>query len=211
VRCYDLLYEYGLKIVGEVVRPIHHCLIGCQGSIFEDLRKVQSHPVALAQCERFFRVHPTITRRVAEDTAGSVRDVMEKQDMSLGAIAGEHAASVYGAQVLLRNIEDYPENFTRFVLLGDGQSEKRNTDKQSLAVKLWHEPGSLFRALKPFALHDVNLVNLLCRPLKRTPWHYLFFVDLVAPEEARREAIEELTQFAEEVRMLGCYKAAALG
>ncbi len=209
-RCYDLLYESDLWISAEVVRPIHHCLIGVPGARTDGLRAVQSHPVALAQCESFFISHPQIKRVVAEDTAGSVREVMDRDDRTLAAIAGAHAAQVYGATVLRSNIEDFPENFTRFVLLGPRPADIPDANKHSLAVKLRHESGSLYHALEPFAKHGINLANLLCRPIKRSPWHYLFFLDfLAAPSESTQSALQQLRNMAEEVRVLGSYHAAA--
>lgn len=208
-RCYDLLYESELWIRAEIVRPIHHCLIGVPGSRSDALRTVQSHPVALAQCEAFFIANPEIKRIVAEDTAGSVREIMQRGDRSVAAIAGAHAASVYGASILRSNIEDYPENFTRFALLGPRPAEVVDANKHSLAVKLRHESGSLYRALEPFAKYGINLANLLCRPIKRSPWHYLFFLDfLAAPEESTESALQQLRSMAEEVRVLGSYRAA---
>lgn len=211
-RAYDLLYEYTFQIIAEVIRPIQHCLIVPPGGTLQELRSVQSHPVALAQCERFFSEHPGIKRVVGEDTAGSVCGIMAKGDRAAGAIAGEHAANVYGATVLLRNIEDYPENFTRFALLAPGEEIRTaKGDKYSLAIKLLHQPGSLYRGLEPFARNQVNLVNLLCRPLKRTPWHYLFFADIQAGDiDAAEFAIKELKNLAADVRLLGRYEAAKI-
>ncbi|MDT8068017.1 MAG: prephenate dehydratase [Terriglobia bacterium] len=209
-RCYDLLYESDLSIHAEVVRPIHHCLIGVPGARIDTLKAVQSHPVALAQCEAFFVSNPQIKRIVAEDTAGSVREVMERGDRTVAAIAGSHAASAYNASVLRSNVEDFPENFTRFALLGPRSAEIADANKYSLAVKLRHESGSLYHALEPFARHGINLANLLCRPIKRSPWQYLFFLDfLAAPSEATQSALQQLRNMAEEVRVLGSYRAAA--
>ncbi len=209
-RCYDLLYESDLWIRAEIVRPIHHCLIGVPGARIDSLKAVQSHPVALAQCEAFFASNPQIKRVVAEDTAGSVREVMERGDRTVAAIAGAHAAQVYNATILRSNIEDFPENFTRFALLGPRPAEVTDANKHSLAVKLRHESGSLYHALEPFAKHGINLANLLCRPIKRSPWHYLFFLDfLAAPSEATQSALQQLRNMAVEVRDLGSYRAAA--
>ncbi len=209
-RCYDLLYESDLWIRAEIVRPIHHYLIGVPGARIDAIKAVQSHPVALAQCEAFFVSNPNIKRVVAEDTAGSVREVMERGDRTVAAIAGSHAAQVYNATILRSNIEDFPENFTRFALLGPRPAEIPDANKHSLAVKLRHESGSLYHALEPFAKHGINLANLLCRPIKRSPWHYLFFLDfLAAPSEATQSALQQLRNMAEEVRVLGSYRAAA--
>jgi prephenate dehydratase len=117
VRVFDLLLESNLAIVGETILRIEHQLIGCPGATLAGLRSVASHPVALAQCERFFSSHPQLKRLPAEDTAGSVREVLAGGDRSAAAIAGRRAAEHYGGAILAENIHDNPENFTRFVLL----------------------------------------------------------------------------------------------
>jgi len=207
--CYELLYKSELTIHGEVVLPIHHCLIGCRGATVEGLRAVQSHPVALEQCENFFRQHPQIERTAAADTAGSTREVLERGDASVAAIASEYAARVYGGAILLRNLEDYPENFTRFALLGRGKPAGGG-DKWSLVVKLQHRPGGLCAALEPFARHHINLLNIVCRPIKGQPWEYQFFIDLSTSgaEGNMSIAMKELEGAVEELRVLGTYASA---
>jgi prephenate dehydratase len=117
VRVYDLLLESNLGIVAETILPIEHHLIGCPGATLTDLKSVSSHPMALAQCERFFQAHPDLKRVPAEDTAGSVRDVLASGDKSAAGIAGRQAATRYGGVILSESIQDNVENFTRFVLL----------------------------------------------------------------------------------------------
>src|SRR5215470_11155433 len=110
VRVYDLLLESNLGIVAETILPIEHHLIGCPGATLTDLKSVSSHPMALAQCERFFQTHPDLKRVPAEDTAGSVREMMDRGDKTCASIAGRRAAAHYGAVILQENVEDNPEN-----------------------------------------------------------------------------------------------------
>jgi len=117
VRVYDLLLESNLGIVAETILPIEHHLIGCPGATLAGLKSVSSHPMALAQCEKFFLSHPKLKRVPAEDTAGSVRDVLASGDKSAAGIAGRPAALRYGGVILSESIQDNAENFTRFVLL----------------------------------------------------------------------------------------------
>lgn len=117
LRVYDLLLESKLGIVAETILPIEHHVIGCPGATLQDLRSVASHPMALAQCERFFVDHPNLQRVPAEDTAGSVRDVLARGDKTAAGIAGRRAAERYGGVILAESIQDNAENFTRFVLL----------------------------------------------------------------------------------------------
>jgi len=208
VRVYDLLLESGLGIVAETILHIEHQLIGCPGAALDGLCSVASHPVALAQCERLFLAHPEWRRVPAEDTAGSVREVLARGDRSAAAIAGRRAAERYGGVILAENIHDNPENFTRFVLLIPSQGEPgrpgaaealspaltdlmielkmRRSDfetpvptvKMTLAFRLAHQPGALLAALESFARHGVNLLKIESRPIHGRPWEYQFFVDI---------------------------------
>ena len=210
LRCYDLLYQSALTMIGEVVLRISHCVIGCPGSTLEGLRRVQSHPVALAQCERFFASHPAISKAVAEDTAGSVREIMERRDPSLAAIASEYAAQQYGGQILASEVEDDPNNFTRFALLQPSASAKRSipdADATTLVLTVANQPGALFRSLEPFALNSVDLMSLVSRPLVGTPWHYRFFFEVAASDSDPRmiKVLAELEGRTVELRVLGSY------
>jgi prephenate dehydratase len=118
----DLLQRSSLVAVEEVELQIEQHLIGCPGATFDKIEMVQSHPVALAQCQRFFAEHPRLRSVTADDTAGSVAEVMKRRDTTRAAIAGGHAASVYGAEIIRESIQDQPENFTRFVLLKGNES-----------------------------------------------------------------------------------------
>jgi len=133
VRVYDLLLEGDLGIVAETILPIEHHLIGCPGATLPEIRSVASHPMALAQCEKFFLHHPGLKRVPAEDTAGSVRDVLTRGDKSAAGIAGRRAAIHYGGLILAESIQDNAENFTRFVLLipvsREGSGEPADTAK----------------------------------------------------------------------------------
>lgn len=117
VRCQELWGASQLGIIGEIVLPIAQHLIGCRDAKFENVRVIMSHAVALAQCEKFFAAHPQIERVIADDTAGSVRQVMAEGDRTRAAIAGEYAAQLYGGKILRANVHDTIENYTRFVLL----------------------------------------------------------------------------------------------
>jgi prephenate dehydratase len=123
LRVYDLLLESALTITAETILPIEHHLIACPGATLDSIRSVASHPMALAQCERFFVAHPHLKRVPAEDTAGSVREVLARGDQSSAAIAGRRAAEHYAGIILASNLQDNPENFTRFVLLIPAQRD----------------------------------------------------------------------------------------
>jgi prephenate dehydratase len=214
VRVFDLLLESRLAIVAETILPIEMQLIGLPGASLGDIRSVASHPMALAQCERFFAAHPDWKRVPAEDTAGSVREVLSRGDKSAAAIAGRRAAEHYHATILAESIQDNAENFTRFVLLLPENEAAAwltpDARKVSLAMRLAHRPGALLASLEPFAKHGVNLLKIESRPIHGRPWEYQFFIDIEAPDLARLEkALAEVRKATSELRVLGRYVAAA--
>lgn len=206
-RCYDLLLESSLCIAAEIVLPISHFLIGCRGASLESIKVVESHPVALAQCERFFAAHPHLKRTAADDTAGSVKRVIESGDLSRAAIAGKRAADIYGGVILQEHLEDHPENYTRFALLAPNLDFSDQGSKISLVIRLAHRPGALHDALRPFVRRGIDLLKIESRPIKERPWQYNFYLDLQVPssESELRGALDEIREQAEEVRFLGRY------
>ena len=209
-RTYDLLIESPLHITAEVVIQISHHLIGCPGSSLATISTVESHPVALAQCERFFLAQPQIKRVATDDTAASVRRVVESRDPTRAAIAGRHAASIYGGTILRQHLEDHQENYTRFVLLTPEPRVSEQANKLSLVLRLAHQPGALQSALEIFADRAINLLKIESRPVMGQPWQYRFYLDLQAStnEAEVAGALVELNKRAAEVRLLGCYPAA---
>lgn len=213
VRVYDLLLESKLTIVAETILFIEHHLIGCPGATLEGLREVASHPVALAQCERFFLSHPHLKRVPAEDTAGSVREVLARGDKAFAGIAGRRAAEHYKGVILAEAIQDNAENFTRFVLLLPEKEAhaylQPNALKMSIAMRLAHLPGALLASLEPFARHGVNLQKIESRPIHGSPWEYQFFLDVEATEPSQLDqALAELRKVTSFVRVLGVYPSA---
>lgn len=209
-RSFDLLVESGLHIIGEVVIPIVHNLIGLPGSTIAGLLSVESHPVALAQCEQFFVVHPRVKRIVTEDTAGSVREIMRAGDLRRAAIASARAAELYGAEIRQTHLEDDRENYTRFFLLSSSSEVPEDADKISLVFQLPHSPGALQQALAPFAQRNLNLMKIESRPVRGRPWQYRFYIDLQASvrDASTTSAIEQLAKLAVELKVLGSYKSA---
>ncbi len=189
-------------------------LIAAPGSSLGDIRSVASHPMALAQCERFFAAHPQWKRVPAEDTAGSVREALSGGDKSCAAIAGRRAAEHYKGVILAESIQDNAENFTRFVLLVP-ESEATawlspSGRKISLAMRLAHRPGALLASLEPFAKNGVNLLKIESRPIHGRPWEYQFFIDVEAPDvTGLDQALSEVRSATSDLRVLGRYVAAS--
>src|SRR5215203_784575 len=212
-RCYDLLLHSSLNIIGEIILPISHFLVAAPRATFETISTVESHPVALAQCERFFAAHPDLKGVAADDTAGSVRRVIESGDITRAAIGGRQTAEIYGGKILREHIEDHAENYTRFVLLSPSASDAATGGKISLIVRLKHQPGALHNALRPFVRRGIDLVKIESRPIKGAPWQFNFYFDLKMPasESELRGALEEIREQAEEVRYLGRYSTIEIG
>jgi prephenate dehydratase len=214
VRVFDLLVQSRLAIVAETILPIEMQLIASPGASLVDIRSVASHPMALAQCERFFAAHPQWKRIPAEDTAGSVREVLARGDKSSAAIAGRRAAEHYKGVILAESIQDDAVNFTRFVLLLPENKAaawlSADARKVSLAMRLAHRPGALLASLEPFAKHAVNLLKIESRPIHGRPWEYQFFIDVEASDVARLDqALSEARGATSELRVLGRYVAAS--
>ena len=227
VRVFDLLLESDLRIIAETILPIELQLIAQPGTFLENIRSVASHPMALAQCERLFASHPQWKRIPAEDTAGSVREVLAQDDKSRAAIASRRAAEHYGGIILREAVQDNAGNFTRFVLLvpsahteqfsmdaktnPSSPTENRATlaSKMSLALRLAHRPGALLAALEPFSRNEVNLLKIESRPIHGRPWEYQFFIDVESADRSRLDrSLEEARRGCSEVRVLGLYAAA---
>lgn len=206
---FDLIAESGLAIVAEVVSPVHHCLLGVKGSSRDSLRRVLSHPVALAQCERLLRSLNHVEVVAFYDTAGAAAEVARRNDLGVGAVAGSLAAGRYGLDILVERIEDEPHNQTRFLLVArepitPGPAEPA---KVTLRLRLPHRPGTLARALAPFADAGLNLTKLESRPDRAAAWQYLFYLDVETriAEPAMRGALEALKGQGAEITVLGEY------
>lgn len=201
---YDRLLQSPLHIVGETQLRIRQCLIVRPGATLEGLKQVASHPVALAQCRRFFEENPGIESVTAYDTAGSVRDLMREGSDDQGAIASALAAELYGAQLLREGIEDDDENYTRFLVLAHEPGPIEAATKTSMVFVLDNKPGALHSAMGFFSSRGVDLCKLESRPLRGHAWEYSFYLDALGdPRGAVGEAIEDLKAVTRELRVLG--------
>lgn len=205
---YDLQLEHALHIIAEVGLRIVHNLIALPGTSMKDVREVYSHPVALAQCGRFFAQHPQVKKKVFYDTAGAVKMLAEKKPAGAAAIASRVAASVYKARILKTHLEDHQENYTRFLLLSRSAKVSPRANKISIVFSTKNDPGALFRCLGVFALRDINLTKIESRPLRGRPWEYFFYVDFAGhvKDERSRRALAHLGELTTFLRVLGCYE-----
>jgi len=218
---WDLLLTNDLQIVGEVILPVRHALLALPGTTLKDIQTVVSHPQALTQCEGWILSHGW-TAEPGSDTAGSARRIAELKDPTRAAIASTVAGGLYGLDILARNIQDVAENFTRFLLLvprtafvTGGRApgfEGQSVVKTSIVFATRHQPGSLYQGLAEFAVRDVSLTKIESRPDRRTPWSYIFYVDIEGdPSEPRvAQALQALQRSASFVRVLGSYPTRTL-
>jgi prephenate dehydratase len=210
---YDLLLAHPLHIAAEFLLRIGHNLIAAPGVTLGEVREVYSHPVALAQCRRFFAEHPQCRPVPFYDTAGAVVEAV-RSGAPVAAIAGSHAVREHGGSMLVAGIEDNPENYTRFLLLYPGESASTAStgpvNKVSLVFSVLNEPGSLVRALQIFARRGLNLTRLESRPVPGSPWEYVFYTDYqLGLEDEAASALVELNGCCSFVKELGRYTAAA--
>jgi prephenate dehydratase len=210
---YDHLLNFDLRIVGETNVRVAHNLIARPGVKYKQIRKVYSHPVALNQCLKFLAANPQLERVPFYDTAGSVKMVIESGLEDSAGIASSMSADIYGGEILKRNIEDDPSNFTRFFLLrrpGGRPPTGGGEWRTSLVFRTPNVPGALFRCLSAFALRDISLIKIESRPFRGRPWEYLFYLDFIGRvnDPKSQKALGHLEELTDFVRVLGSYPKA---
>ena len=208
-RVYDLMLDSALRVCGEIELRVIHCLIASPGAGLDTIKRVYSHPQALAQCRNFLK-HLNAELIPTYDTAGSVKMIKEKGLSDSAAIASARAAEIYGLKIIAREIEDNPNNFTRFFILSREDSPPSGNDKTSVVFSVKNKPGALYGALDEFARRNINLAKLESRPTRQKPWQYNFYLDFEGHREDRpaQEALENLEKISIFVKVLGSYPRA---
>lgn len=204
----DLLLARDVFAEREFRLRIIHNLIAAPGVKLPAIRRVLSHPVALEQCRNLFRQNSRLEPVPFYDTAGSVKHVMNQDLKDSAGIASRQAAAVYGARILKAGIEDDKRNFTRFFLIRKRRRINPRANKTSIAFQVKNVAGALFKALSVFALRDITLSKIESRPLRGTPWEYVFYLDFLrGDDEPARNALRHLAEVADFVKVLGIYPA----
>ncbi len=208
-RTYDLFLEYDLKVCGEIIIRISHCLIAHENANINRIKTVYSHPQALAQCRKFLEEHK-LKAISTFDTAGSVKMIKKEQLIDAAAIASERAAQIYDMTILEKGIEDVKNNSTRFFVLDKQDSKYSGEDKTSIIFSAKSIPGALYKVLKEFAIRNINLTKIESRPTKQTPWEYHFYLDFEGhrTENKCQQALESIKDKTLFIKILGSYKAA---
>lgn len=211
---HELLRKSPLTVVGEFKMRISHVLAALPGQSIADLSDVFSHPIALMQCEQFFRAHPHLKMVEHFDTAGSARDIAAEKIPGRGAVCGEYAAQLYGLDILEKGIETNKRNFTRFLIIADPliaqelRPREDKLDKASVAFTLPHTQGALSKILTILSFYDMNLSKIQSTPILGREWEYRFYLDLTFDSYARfLQAIDAVRPLMSEFRNLGVYKA----
>ena len=211
-RAYDLMLESNLRVCGETEVRVIHCLIAGPNAGLDTVKKVYSHPQALAQCRNFLK-HLNATLIPSYDTAGSVKMIKEQGLMDSAAIASARAAEIYGMKIIAREIEDNPNNFTRFFVLAKKDSPPSGNDKTSVVFSTKDRPGALYEVLGELSRRNINLSKLESRPTRQKPWQYNFYLDFDGhrQDDAAREALANVEQLSIFLKVLGSYPKAKRG
>lgn len=207
---YTLLRESSVGVIGEVYLRIEQNLMALPGETLETIREARSHPMALAQCEGFFRNHSHIRLIETEDTALSARQIAAESLSGVATVASVEAARQYGLSIVARSIESNKENYTRFLVLSGSNNPKipTNATKASITFTTIHQPGSLLMVLQPLARHGINLTMLQSLPQVGKRWEYIFHADLVFGQQSVLAlALEEIRRVTSSLKILGIYRA----
>jgi chorismate mutase/prephenate dehydratase len=204
----DMFMESDLQVNAEILLEISHYLLSRTGRI-EDVRRIVSHSQPFAQCRKWLEEHlPDIPQMDVGSTAMAAQ--MAAEDETAAAIASEMAASLYDLKIVKERIEDNPNNFTRFLVIGKNTPDPSGRDKTSIMFSIKDQPGILYRMLEPFSKRGINLSKIESRPLKKKAWEYIFFLDMNGHirDENVRDAVEELREYCQFLKVLGSYPRA---
>lgn len=209
---HELLRQSNATIVGEYKMRISHVIAALPGQTIDELQEVNSHPMALLQCEQYLRRHPNLKVIEKFDTAGSAMEIASGSLAGHAAICGEYAAELYGLNILDRGIETNKRNFTRFLIMADPimATEMRRPgqqpDKSSIVFSLPHTQGALSKVLTIFSFYDINLSKIQSLPIIGREWEYRFYVDLTFDNYMRyRQSIDAVRPLMNDFKILGEY------
>lgn len=204
---YDLLSQHDLFIIGEISHQVNQCLLCLKGQELKDIKRVISHPQALAQSDAYLR-ELGVEIVATYDTAGSARMIRDEQLMGVAAIAPVGAAEIYDLDILSRNIQTIKGNYTRFIALGrEPAARVEGQSKTMLVMATSHQPGSLYKCLGYLAANEINLLKLESRPSRQRAWEYVFYLDFEGHRDDApvRKALAELAEHTTFCKVLGSF------
>lgn len=201
----DMFSQSNLKICGEIFLEVSHHLMNLSGKM-EDVKRVYSHPHAIAQCRKWISEHLSHIPVVEVESTAKAAEMASK-DETIAAISSEMAEVEYNLKIIHRNIEDMANNFTRFLVIGNFEPEPTGNDKTSLLFSVTHRSGSLFNALKAFAEEGINMTKIESRPSKLKAWEYIFYVDIDGHlrDDKIKKALEKFAESVSYMKVLGSY------
>ena len=204
---YDLLEEFENYIVGEVILPINHYLVGTENTTLESIERVYSHPQALMQCSTFLDRYGSWQQIGAANTAVAAKKILNENDPTQAAICSEHAAEIYGLKILEEKINHNHNNSTRFIVVTNQKIFLKKAQKISICFEVAHESGSLYHLLSHFIYNDLNMTKIESRPIEGKTWEYRFFVDFEGNmgDAAVKNAIRGLREESKSLKILGNY------
>ena len=204
---YDLLEEFENYIVGEVILPINHYLVGTENTTLESIERVYSHPQALMQCSKFLDRHGSWQQIGAANTAVAAKKILNENDPTQAAICSEHAAEIYGLKILEEKINHNHNNSTRFIVVTNQKIFLKKAQKISICFEVAHESGTLYHLLSHFIYNDLNMTKIESRPIEGKTWEYRFFVDFEGNmgDAAVKNAIRGLREESKSLKILGNY------
>jgi prephenate dehydratase len=208
---YFLLQEFHFSIIGEVYLPIHMHLLALPGVKMSDIKSIESHPMAIRQCNDFLFRLRNVEIRESDDTAVSARKVKENKLTNTAAIANEHAAKKFGLQILEKRIETNKKNFTRFLILAKGRQTTHDSNKASLCFEVANEVGSLAEALMTLKKNLINLTKIQSIPIVGKPSEYSIHIDVEWKKRRNYDtALREILRQVRNLNVLGEYKSAKI-
>lgn len=211
---HELLRQSNLKIIGEIKKRISHVLCALPGETLESISEVNSHPMALMQCEQWLRLHPNLKMVEYFDTAGSARDIANRNLKGHAAVCGNLAAKLYGLDILAEGIETNKRNFTRFLILADPILAEElgpktiEVNKSSIMFTLPHTKGALSKVLTILSFYDINLSKIQSTPIVGREWEYRFYVDLTFDNVVRyHQSLDAIRPLINDFKQFGEYQA----
>ena len=208
---YDLLKDNEFPIAGEYKQRISHCLAALPGQSIHDIKEIQSHPIALMQCNEFMNKLPNIRIVEHEDTALAARDIAKNQSTGIAAVCSAKAAEIYGLDILAKGIETNSHNYTRFLIFAqpwivDTLQKDEVVNKASIVFTTAHTEGSLSHVLSVFSFYNINLTKIQSLPIIGREWEYQFYVDLKFADKTRfRQSLNAIHPLTTNLQILGEY------
>lgn len=206
---FDMFVNSGVTIIGEEVLPIAHFLLSKEENI-SDIKKIYLHPQTFGQCRKFLEDNFKEAELI-ESFSNADSCIKASKDRGAAAISSEVAGRIYGLNVLLPHVEDYSNNFTRFLIISDGEkTHKTGNDKTSILLSIKNSVGALYKILKPFFENEINITKIESRPSKKFNWDYLFFIDVSSHEsdERLKKALKSIEEYTIFIKILGSYESA---